>query len=227
MSMLLTSLASAVLASCVWLAVWRRAARDLAHEVRRPMTAMVLAGEGMRFHLPAGEFEALTCQLKAASSLLDRSDPLSRILARGFARPEGSSVPLRYAVSSVVGAWRPAARSEGRRIRLRHQLPDRAFCDAGAFNGALSNLLANALEHGSGDVTVSSVPSPDGGWAVEVANQGRSAVWAGGAEKTSRPRGRGERIARAEVRRMGGELVRWTPDSTVARLEFGKWQGTS
>jgi signal transduction histidine kinase len=156
--------------SAIWIAVWRRRALDLAHEVRRPMTALILAGEGLRPQLQPGEFDALTHQVQAASLMLDGSDPLSRLLARLRRKHGGSGAGLADVVSSTVAAWTPAARSGGRRIRLLQAVPDLAVRHPGSLTGALSNLIANALEHGSGDVTVSSVSGSNGGWAVEVAS---------------------------------------------------------
>jgi len=218
-------LLGAAASSAIWVAVWRRAAQDLAHEVRRPMTALVLAGEGLRSLLAAGEYDALTCQVQAASSMLGVSDPLSRFLTKLGRRSGGPGFQLGGVVSSSVAAWAPVARSAGRRIRLQDELPSLEIREPEALHGALSNLIANALEHGSGDISVSSVARPGGGWAIEVANDSLGCSGSGPEVHSVARRGRGERIASSEVRRLGGRLQRWSPHANLASLEFGQWKG--
>lgn len=208
--------AGVLLASVVWLIVWRRAALDLAHEVRRPMTALLLAAEGLRAHLRDHEMDALTKQVQKASDLLTRADLASRVLGR-LGRPQSvRDLDASEPVEEVLRAWAPAARALGREIQIpqgvlhgRVNAPDQiAQC--------LASLVANALEHGAGDVVLSSRATAEGGIGIEVANAtGDGSQWFA----DHRYRGRGLRIAGAVARRGGARLVPWSAESGSARLE--------
>jgi len=114
-----------------------------------------------------------------------------------------------------VGAVPPGTVVRGDRVRLAQ---------------AVGNLLANALEHGEGTVTVAARTVP-GRVRIEVADEG-AGLPAPVADLARRPRagrgrrGRGLAIASEIVERHGGRLVS-APSGAGARLaiEIPAWSG--
>jgi two-component system sensor histidine kinase MtrB len=150
----------------------RRFTADVAHELRTPLTAIssaatVLAEELDRLpeaaRRPAelligdvGELEGLLLELLELARLDAGQDDV---------RPEELS--LRDAVGAVVAGQAPGA--VGVRVDVPADL--RVVADRARFRRVLTNLLANAVEHGGGDVEV--VARRDGdGVAVDVLDRG-------------------------------------------------------
>jgi signal transduction histidine kinase len=91
----------------------------------------------------------------------------------------------------------------------------RLYGDPRRLSQVLANLTANAVEHGSGEVSLQAVETADG-VRVEVRDEGgpaRSVPVAG--------RGRGLKIAADAARDLGGRLtVERTEDGTVAAVDL-------
>jgi len=116
------------------------------HELRRPLQALMLA-----WPQPAGAGRDHLGLALDALGELDR-----RVNGDGEAprlRPE--VVDARMLAADVVRRWRGPAARRGREIGLRWNAPDsQLLCDRAAVARALDNLVANALEHGSGAIRV-------------------------------------------------------------------------
>ncbi len=198
------------------------------HELRGPATALELACQRMRRD-PAGRrhaavVEAQLDRLRTGLAELEaarsgrRAEP-----ARGAVRATDVRAKARAAFASWEGApgggafeWRGG--------------PVIAPVDRGELGRALGNLLANAAEHGSGDVRVKGRTMPDA-VRIEVRN--------GNGQSASRPtapaaadpaagteRGRGLAIARRAARRLGGRLmIQVGKRETVAVLELPRRAG--
>jgi signal transduction histidine kinase len=173
----------------------RRRARliaDAAHELRGPLTAIALGLEGVRRHpVTRRRAEALLVELGRMEAAAEDV----AAAARGRRAPAASrAIELRALVERTSEAWRaPAARRGGRVLVDWQAGPAQVRADPRRLAQALGNLLANAVEHGGGEVVVRGRNAP-GGVRVEVADRGRPA------------RGRGLAIAGRAVEEAGGGL---------------------
>jgi two-component system sensor histidine kinase MtrB len=171
------------------------------HELRGAATALALACEALRRDPSArGHAAVIDAQLDRLRAGLDDLELARR--APAAPEPEGGQVgPLAEAVevSALARAasrpWATAFEWEGG--------PVPASLDRRRFAKALGNVLANAAEHGSGDIRVT----------------GR--VRNGGIEVQVRNRGRGLRIASEAAEELGGSLrFEMVEDTAVATLEL-------
>lgn len=190
-------------------AVGRRYARALEVELERLMAGLsdlTAARTGKRRPRAGGDF--------AGRDVAGR-DPLGRTGARrsqaGGAR--GRSADLRSFADGALAGWSPALRAAGRRTRFdwkagRVPLPR----DRGRVAQALGNLVANAAEHGSGEVEVRGRRVP-GGVRVEVRNglakeRERDEEERGGVAKRGRDAQRGGEAERGRKAKRGREAER-------------------
>jgi signal transduction histidine kinase len=165
------------------------------HELRGAATALALACEALRRDPAASEhaavIEAQLDRLKAGLADLDsarKGDPESE--------PEPTErVELASLVRAAARPWQGAFEWEG--PPLTTELDRRRFAKA------LGNVLANAAEHGSGDIRVTG-RAHNGGVRVQVRN-----------------RGRGLLIASEAAEELGGSLsFEIVDDTAVATLEL-------
>jgi two-component system sensor histidine kinase QseC len=138
----------------------RRAALNRGlHELRRPLQALALAPE-------AGAPGALDLALAAL-------DGLDSEINGAAPTPRRRTVDSRELVSQAVARGRPAASAGGRGLELEWLAgPAPVLGDAAALAGALDNLIANALEHGGGQVRVEGRRTA-GAVRIVVADDGR------------------------------------------------------
>lgn len=119
------------------------------HELRRPLQALTLTTRVRSRSRAQGPPRDQLDLALAALADLDRvvnGDP------PGGGRRVAEAGEL---AADAVGRWRTAAALAGRRIELRWRAEDsRVLCDPAAIARALDNLIANALEHGSGPIRV-------------------------------------------------------------------------
>jgi signal transduction histidine kinase len=186
------------------------AAADAEHELRGALTAFGLALDRLGRD-PVGRRLGM-----ALGSELERSRAALADLAAAHhgESAQGPTEPLAFdrLVRSAVAAWQPAARQDGRRVQVDWRAgPVRVRADRGRLAQALGNLLANAVEHGSGPVRVEATRT---GRRVrlEVVNGLREEP-PQGEPRPPRPsavgpsdRGRGLRIATRAVEECGGTL---------------------
>jgi signal transduction histidine kinase len=197
------------LALAVVLVSWRRRFELVAraeHELRGPAAALLLAAERMqrdpRTRPAAGSLLLALERLRAG--LAD----LGAARVGRHAPPRPTPVSLRALAAQAARAVRPLAAADGRRVRFEWRAgAARVMADRGRLAQVLSNLTANAVEHGSGTVEVRG--REDGGrLRIEVRDEGA-------------PRGRGIAIAADAAREAGGELsFVVAPDGTSAVLEL-------
>lgn len=190
----LAAVAGWSLAAALVLQLRRRSAlvADAAHELRGPLTAIALGLEGVRRQpVTRRRAEALLSELGRIEAAADDVTAAARGRRAGAAaRP----VELRTLVERTSEAWRaPAARRGGRVLVDWQAGSTHVRADPRRLAQALGNLLANAVEHGGGEVVVRGRRSA-GGVRVEVADRGR------------RERGRGLVIAERAIAEAGGGL---------------------
>jgi signal transduction histidine kinase len=183
------------------------------HELRAPVTVLALACEQLAAdRATAQHARRLEVQLDRLRAGL-RDLEAARRGRRSASDPE--AVELMSFARAAMAPWRHLLVSEGRGATVRWEggrVPLRI--DRGRLAQALGNLLANAAEHGAGDVELHGGRTRDG-VRIEVRNR-----WKG--PRPSRPdRGRGLAIAEQVAREIGGRLrVRAREDSVVAALEL-------
>jgi len=171
------------------------------HELRGPATAIALAAAALRRE-PGGLRRAL-----AFESELERMraglDDLTAARAGRRSRVRPVALPLERVLRGATAGWRSA----GRPMRFRWDAgPAVVRADRGRLAQAFSNLLANAVEHGSGRVEVRGSRAGER-VRVEIRDQG--------------PRGRGLGIAARAVEEAGGVLeVDRAPDGTTVAVEL-------
>jgi signal transduction histidine kinase len=171
------------------------------HELRGPLTAFGLALDAAR-GTPAGRRlrVALDAELaRARAGLADLA--AARVGAR--AEPVAERVRVDRLLRSSASAWEPAALAGGRRVLVRSDAGLAVVHgDRSRIAQALGNVISNAVEHGSGDVTATATRSLDR-VRIEVTNaiagEGVSA-WDQG------DRGRGLEIAADAAADVGGSL---------------------
>jgi signal transduction histidine kinase len=185
----------------------RRSLNERLHELRRPLQALALASR------PSGPEGPDPLELAlAALRDLDREVNGGRIEFRR--RP----VEARMLAIAACERWRVRAARAGRRIAVRWGCGDAiADVDPLRVSQALDNLIANALEHGGGPITLEGVRHGDRiDLIVRDAGGSRAERMRGHSDPR---RGHGLRITRRLARGSGGDLrVRGGQAGTAAAL---------
>jgi signal transduction histidine kinase len=181
------------------------------HELRGPATAVGLAAAALRRE-PGGLRRALVFESQLERMRAGLADlEAARSGVRAQARPR--TVALDRVLRGAVAGWRPAAQSQGRRLRMRWEgEPAAVRADPGRLAQAFGNLLANAMEHGSGPVELHG-RTVKGRVLVEVRDAGPAPQGSGtdrrrgtGASREA-GRGRGLAIAARAAEEAGGRLA--------------------
>jgi signal transduction histidine kinase len=172
----------------------RRKLNERLHEVRRPLQTLALAAK------PSGPEGPDPLEL-ALAALRD----LDREVNGGADEFRRRPVEARMLAIAASERWRVRAAGAGRRITVRWSCGDAlADVDPLRVSQALDNLIANALEHGGGSITLEGVRHGD---RIDLVVRD-----AGGSrtervrEHTDPRRGHGLRITRRLARDNGGEL---------------------
>jgi signal transduction histidine kinase len=185
----------------------RRRLADVAHELRGALTAAELGLA--RLERGAGEegartVSAVRAQLERAALALDeldaaRGEPLGRASAR-FA----ATARVEDLVRNRVEAWAQVA-PDGRDVRLLCTTPLQGLA-ARSLVPALDNLIANALEHGAGAVTVRTAQDNQH-ITITVADEGPGMPVGLRVRRAMPGRGLGLEIARRATLACGGRLI--------------------
>jgi signal transduction histidine kinase len=117
------------------------------HELRRPLQALLLQARPG----PSPERRGRDQLEQALEALAGVDRELN-----GAPRPRRAAlVDARALAADAVSRWRRAAAHDGRWIGLAWSANgSRLVCDEAAIAAALDNLIANALEHGSGPIRI-------------------------------------------------------------------------
>jgi signal transduction histidine kinase len=186
------------------------------HELRGPATALGLACERMRRERAGARHTAmLRVQLdRLDAGLADLT--AARTGRTALARAEPSE--LRAVARAALAPWET---DPGKVAFGWLGGPAPARVDRRALAKALGNLVANAAEHGEGQIRVRGRTTPSG-VRIEIRNRNRTIVGAPVRPPRSIPaRGRGLRIAERAARQLGGRvLVDLGGAETVAVLEL-------
>jgi signal transduction histidine kinase len=170
------------------------------HELRGPLTAFSLALDAARAS-GAGRRLAVVLDAELARARAGLAD-LSAARSGRRAPPLRESVRVDRLLRSSAAAWEQAARAGGRRVRVRSTAGLAVVRgDRSRIAQALGNVMANAVEHGAGDVSVVASRTPDR-LRIEVTNA--TPAEAGG---VGAGRGRGLDIAADAAADSGGTLA--------------------
>jgi len=196
------------------------------HELRGPATAIGLAAAAMRRE-PGGLRRALVVESQLERMRIGLADlGAARSGARAQAQPR--TIDLDRVLRGAAAGWRPAAQSQGRRVRMRWEgEPAAVRADPGRLAQAFGNLLANAMEHGSGPVELHG-RTVGGRAVVEVRDAGPASDSGDGVSRrrdSSAPRqagrGRGLAIAARAAEEAGGRVaLERREQGTVAVVEL-------
>lgn len=213
-----------IAAGAVWRALTGRmeSVARACHELRGPLTAARL---GLQLGASTGELSAdrlraIDLELGRAALALDDLSSAGGRGPRAWRPPE--QVDVRELVADSVEAWQPAAATHGVDLRTSWSGSSPAvWGDRLRLAQATGNLIANAIEHGGGAVSVRGWGEP-GRVRIEVIDAGPG-LPAPVSELARRPhggrgrRGRGLAIATAIVNGHGGRLAA-APCARGARL---------
>jgi signal transduction histidine kinase len=192
------------------------------HELRGPLTAARL---GLQLGASTGELSparlrAIDLELGRAALALEDLDRGRRRASQAWRSPE--PVDVRQLVADSVEAWRPAAAVQGASLHVAWSGGSpRVWGDRLRLAQATGNLIANAIEHGAGTVSVRG-RGGQGRVRIEVIDAGPG-LPAPVAQLARRPhggrgrRGRGLAIATAIITSHGGRLSA-APCARGARL---------
>jgi signal transduction histidine kinase len=171
-----------------------------AHELRGPVTALGLAAAALGRD-PGGAPRALAVETALERMRRGLAD-LDAARAGRRAPPRPAALNLERIVRGSAAACREEAQLRGRRLRFAWGGEEATVrADRGRLAQVFGNLLANAVEHGSGTVEVRGRRGRD---TVLVEVRDGSPSVAG--SRPGRDRGRGLRIAAGAVEEAGGTL---------------------
>jgi two-component system, OmpR family, sensor histidine kinase MtrB len=175
---------------------------DAAHELRGPLTAISLGIEALR-RQPAARHRAEALANELWRMQLAADDAAAAARGRRAAALSEQLV-LGPFVERSGAAWMPAAERRGGQVSLDWRAGGASVrTDPRRLAQAFANLLANAVEHGGGEIVVRGRPSR-GGVRVEIEDRGAGPRPP--SPKLPRARGRGLRIAKRAVEQAGGRL---------------------
>ena len=193
------------------------------HELRGPLAAARLGLElGVRVgELSPAQLRALDLELGRASLALDDLAAVGLSARDGRVRGE---VDIADLLADSVEAWRAPAAARGMALALEWSgVPARVWGERLRLAQATGNLIANAIEHGAGEISVRGSLASERAWVrIEVVDAGPG-LPAPVADLARRPRGgrgtrgRGLAIAVTIARDHGGRLAA-APSQRGARL---------
>jgi signal transduction histidine kinase len=224
------------LAEAEHLASLGRLAAGVAHEIRNPLNAMLLAVEQMRSRIAraseSGGADAARREFERYDALIgDEISRLDRIVASFLDLARSAEVDRRPCdladgLRATLDLFRPLAEQRG--VRLDAELPPAlpAVADALRLRTVWNNLFANAIEAtpAGGRVTLRAA-APDGGIEVEIADTGggipadaRARVWEPFWSGRDQGTGLGLSIVRSVVERHGGRVTLDCPPEGGTRV---------
>lgn len=193
---------------------------DASHQLRTPLAALRLSVETELLDPRPDSGRVLDEALAQVDRL---EETITTLLAVARDRPPPRD-PLDVArlLNGLQRRWRDRFATGGRRMVCEPASIERIHVSVAVLDQIIDVLVANALEHGDGVVTVSLRVSSGGGLVVEVADQGRidrdpNSLFTR-RDPDASGHGVGLSLARSLAEAEGGRLVLATTDPTTFRL---------
>ncbi|MGI8330645.1 HAMP domain-containing sensor histidine kinase [Actinomadura scrupuli] len=196
---------------------------DVSHQLRTPLTGMLLGLESALTRPGADPRAAIRTALKRGEHLQDIIEDLLR-LARD-SRPRREVLDLTALLAEVRAQWQGPLTAAGRSLTVTGQQPlPEVRAAPGAIRQILDVLIDNALRHGRGRITVAAV-DVGSGVAIEVGDEGPGVpegddlfVRGASASADGEGHGIGLALARSLAEAEGGRLVLRRPEPPVFTL---------
>ncbi|MET7303826.1 HAMP domain-containing sensor histidine kinase [Embleya sp. NPDC005575] len=132
----------------------RAFAADASHQLRNPLSALLLRIEELGLSLPPGHGETLEGVREEGRRLTHVLDELLELALAENARPSPRAVDVAALVHERVDAWQTLARSRGRRFEQEGPLALTGNVDPVTLGSALDAILDNALKFAPEDTTI-------------------------------------------------------------------------
>jgi signal transduction histidine kinase len=193
------------------------AVADTVHDLRAPLASLVAYTELLRDRFddlsPDQRRESVDALWVSSSQLTDLIDAVfESAAAEAQATRQPESVKVAPIVRSVAAAAQAASSREGAQVHVLVPGAPVALADADSLQRVLTNLVGNALEHGSAEVRVR-VDERRNEVRIHVADRGPGipppqleTVFDRRPSAAGSPRGRGLSIVDSLVRAMGGSV---------------------
>jgi signal transduction histidine kinase len=201
----------------------RSAINEALHELRRPLQAVALFGSSPG----AVGGSRIEGSIRLAAVALERLD---REVNGGVRRPTRESIRGEALLRSAVGRWRPRVALDGGSLELRWWAGEVVLDgDRDGLEGAIDNLIVNAIEHGGAPILVEG-RRHGGRLRISVADSGSGSQGPAGRHQPlaalarltgRRRRGHGLAVVRRVAADHGGRFVlRHSPAGSTAVLEL-------
>jgi len=179
---------------------------DAAHELRGPVVAFAYAVAWLRRE-PGGLRRALRLEAELERMRTGLAD--LDAARQGDRRPARTrTVALEPVINRAAAGWRAAVTGADRGVTVRWEAgAARVSADRPRLSQAFGNLLANAVEHGSGPIEIRAVRRDPRAVRIEVRDSGPAALAGRGSGVSRGGRGRGLGIAERAIREAGGSFA--------------------
>jgi signal transduction histidine kinase len=179
---------------------------DAAHELRGPVVAFAYAVAWLRRE-PGGLRRALRLEAELERMRTGLAD--LDAARQGERRPARTrTVALEPVIDRAAAGWRAAVAGADRGVTVRWEAgAARVSADRPRLSQAFGNLLANAVEHGSGPIEIHAVRRDSRAVRIEVRDGDPAALPGRGSGVSRGGRGRGLGIAERAIREAGGSFA--------------------
>lgn len=141
----------------------RAFAADASHQLRNPLSALLLRIEELGLSLPPGHADTIEGVRDEGRRLTQVLDEVLELALAENARPSARAVDVAALVHERVGAWQPIARTKGQLFELEGPFALAGNVDPVTLGSALDAILDNALKFAPQDTIVTVACSALGG----------------------------------------------------------------
>lgn len=154
----------------------RRVSRDVAHDLRTPLTHLQQRLEQAKSDPdPEEQIVAIDGALQKAGEIIRIFDAITRLseIEAGTAKKRFTAVDLAAVLEKVADAYRPDVEDSGHHLRVAESVPCSVFGDEDLLSQALANLIENAMHHTPPGTQIElSAFSRSGSSVLEVSDNG-------------------------------------------------------